>query len=251
MRFRRLGLGGLWAAAIACSLFGRAGWSQDRPADAVGGGGEASVRPGINEDFLNPDLNVEQWVARFEIESREIFASRREVLAACHLQRGERVADVGAGTGLYSRLFADAVGDAGWVYAVDISPAFVRHIVQQAGADGLTNLTAVLCSERSITLPPASIDLAFVCDTYHHFEYPGATLASIRRALTDGGQLVVIDFERIPGQSRDWTIEHVRAGKAEFRGEIEAAGFTFVEEVKIAGFHENYLLRFKKTAAAR
>ena len=58
----------------------------------------------------------------------------------------------------------------------------------------------------------------------------------------------MIDFERTPGQSRDWVIEHVRAGKAEFRSEIEAAGFSFVDEVKIAGFHENYLMRFKKRA---
>jgi SAM-dependent methyltransferase len=207
---------------------------------------EISVRPGINRDFLNPDLNVEQWVARFELESREIFAARQDVLAACQLRRGLRVADVGAGTGLYSRLFAEAVGNTGWVYAVDIAPAFVQHITQRAAADRLANLTAVLCTERSITLPPASIDLAFVCDTYHHFEYPRATLESIHRALAADGRLIVIDFERIPGQSREWVLEHVRAGKTEFRSEIEAAGFTFVDEVKIDGFRENYLLRFKR-----
>jgi SAM-dependent methyltransferase len=213
---------------------------------AVDASQEASVRPGINRDFLNPDLDVAQWVGRFELESREIFAARRDVLAACHLRPGMRVADVGAGTGFYSRMFAGAVGPTGWVYAIDIAPAFVNHIANQAAADGVTNLTAVRCSERSITLPPASIDLAFICDTYHHFEFPQSTLASIHRALADGGQLVVIDFERIPGQSREWVIEHVRAGKAEFRAEIEAAGFAFVDDVKIAGFHENYLLRFKK-----
>jgi ubiquinone/menaquinone biosynthesis C-methylase UbiE len=227
--------------ALFCTswiYFGGPAWSQ-----------ETSVRRGINQDFINPDLDVTQWVARFELESREIFAARRDVLAACQLRPGARVADVGAGTGFYSRLFAEAVGSAGWVYAVDISPAFVAHIAKQADAERLTNLSSVLCSERSITLPPASIDLAFICDTYHHFEYPQSTLASIHRALADDGRLVVIDFERIPGQSREWVIEHVRAGKAEFRTEIEAAGFAFVDEVKIEGFHENYLLRFKKTAA--
>jgi hypothetical protein len=58
--------------------------------------------------------------------------------------------------------------------------------------------------------------------------------------------LVLIDFERIPGQSRPWIIDHVRAGKQEFRKEIEAAGFELVEEVPITGFQENYCLRFKR-----
>jgi predicted methyltransferase len=119
---------------------------------------------------------------------------------------------------------------------------------RQAEADRLANLSVVLCSDRSIRLPPASIDLAFICDTYHHFEYPASTLASIHRALRPQGQLVVIDFERIPGQSRDWVLEHVRAGKAEFRSEIEAAGFEFAAQPEIRGFRENYLLRFRKKA---
>jgi predicted methyltransferase len=228
------------------ALFSAVARSQDRPATIDGTSNNSSVRPDINREFRNPDLDVQQWIARFELESREIFAARREVLAACQLKRGSRVADIGAGTGLYSRLFADAVGEGGWVYAVDIAPAFVRHIAQRAEADRLANLSAVLCTERNVTLPPASVDLAFVCDTYHHFEHPQATLASIHRALSEGGRLVVVDFERIPGQSREWVVEHVRAGKAEFRAEIEAAGFAFVDEVKVEGFRENYLLRFKK-----
>jgi uncharacterized protein (TIGR01244 family) len=207
---------------------------------------EPSVRPGINTNFLQPDLDVSEWIGRFEIESREVFAARNEVLQAIGLKPGARVADIGAGTGLYTRLFAEAVGPDGWVFAVDISPSFVRHISQRAHDDRLQNATAVLCPENSVSLPPDSVDVAFVCDTYHHFEYPRSTLASIRRALRPGGSLVLIDFERIPGASRAWIIDHVRAGKDEFRGEVEAAGFALVEEVTIAGFEENYFLRFQK-----
>ena len=57
------------------------------------------------------------------------------------------------------------------------------------------------------------------------------------------GALVVIDFERIEGK---WTMGHVRAGKEVFRKEIEDAGLTFVEEVKLEGLKENYFLRFRK-----
>jgi predicted methyltransferase len=71
-------------------------------------------------------------------------------------------------------------------------------------------------------------------------------LASIHAALQPGGELVVVDFDRIPGVSREWLLTHVRADKKTVRKEIEAAGFRFVEDVPVAAFQENYLLRFRK-----
>lgn len=207
---------------------------------------EQSVRPKINENFLDANLDVEQWLQRFEGESREVFAGRDDVVQACEIKPGVSVADVGAGTGLYTMLFADATGSEGWVYGVDISPRFLEHLNERADHRGVKNITAVLGSQRSVNLPPDSIDLAFVCDTYHHFEYPRSMLSSLHRALRDGGSLIIVDFERIPETSREWILNHVRAGKEEVRREIEAAGFEFVEEVEIASFQENYLLRFRK-----
>ena len=73
-----------------------------------------------------------------------------------------------------------------------------------------------------------------------------ATLASIHRALRPGGTLVIVDFDRIPGVSREWLLGHVRCGKQQVIAEVEAAGFAFVEEVPL-GFEENYFVRFRKT----
>ena len=67
----------------------------------------------------------------------------------------------------------------------------------------MKNVTGVVATDRSVELPAASIDLAFICDTYHHFEFPLRTMESLHRALRPGGQVVVIDFERIEGQSSD------------------------------------------------
>jgi hypothetical protein len=55
---------------------------------------------------------------------------------------------------------------------------------------------------------------------------------------------VVVDFERIPGESRDWVIEHVRAGKEVFAKEIEGEGFVDRREIKVPGLVENYLMVF-------
>ncbi len=207
---------------------------------------EESVKPGINENFLNPDLDVDEWVKRFEIESREVFSARIEILKALALAPGEAVADVGAGTGLFTAAMSKAVGDGGKVYAVDISEAFVKHLKARAADEKLANVEAVLCDEDSVKLPAASVDVVFVCDTYHHFEFPKSTLASIHEALKPGGRLIVVDFERIPGESSEWILNHVRAGKEEFTAEIEAAGLKLEEALKIPGLKENYALRFRK-----
>ncbi len=207
---------------------------------------ETSVRPGINDSYLDPNLDVDNFIKRFEVESREIFASRHEVIRACRIQSGWHVADIGAGTGLFTRLFSPTVGNEGCVFAVDISPRLLQHVRQQVHQLSLENVTPVLCAENSINLPANSIDLAFVCDTYHHFEYPQSSLRSIYRALKPGGRLIVIDFKRIPGKSREFILGHVRAGQEVFRSEIEQAGFKFIEELAISGFDENYFMRFAK-----
>ncbi len=72
------------------------------------------------------------------------------------------------------------------------------------------------------------------------------SLASIYRALKPGGRLVFIDFERIPGKSREFLIGHVRAGKEVFQSEVVSVGFEFTDEIKVDAFEENYLLRFTK-----
>ncbi len=175
-----------------------------------------------------------------------MFRCRQEIVDAVTLEKGNRVADVGAGTGLFTMPFAKAVDDEGWVFAVEIALPFLERIGELADEEGLSNVAPVLGGERNVRLAPESVDVVFVCDTYHHFEYPQSTLASIRRALRAGGRLVIIDFERIPGESSEWVLGHVRAGKDTVRQEIEAAGFQFVGETDVEGLEENYFIEFKK-----
>jgi ubiquinone/menaquinone biosynthesis C-methylase UbiE len=227
------------AAAGVLSLLGLAA--------CAGAPAEVSVRPGINEDFTSPSLDVGAMAQRFEAESREIFVHRTAIARAVGLQPGMVAADVGAGTGIFVDLFARDVTPSGRVYAVEISPRFVDVLRERAAARGHRHVEAVLCSERDVGLPPDSTDAVFACDTYHHFEYPRSTLASIHRALRPGGQFVVVDFERIPGTSRQWILDHVRCGKEQVVAEVREAGFELVEEVPL-GLAENYFLRFRKVS---
>ena len=214
---------------------------------ALAGAQDQSVRPGINEKFLDPKLEPAEWTERFETESREIYHQREKILAAVGLKPGMVVADVGAGTGLFTLPFAKAVGETGKVYAVELARNFLKLIRTRAERASVPNIETVHCTERSVELPEASIDLAFICDVYHHFEYPQDSLKSLHRALKPGGEIVLIDFIRIEGKSSDWVLGHVRAGQEVFEAEIKAAGFEKVGEEK-GLLEENYFVRFRKMA---
>jgi predicted methyltransferase len=206
---------------------------------------EKSVKPGINKPFEDPD--VKEFVGKFETESREIYAKRKEILEKCKVKVGMDVADVGAGTGLFTRLFAEAVGPKGKVYAVDIAPKFIEHIEKTCKEAGLKNVTGVVCKPDSAELPEGSVDLVFICDTYHHFEFPQKTMASLHKALRPGGQLVLVDFHRVEGKSPEWVLGHVRASQEVFSKEIVDSGFKQVGEEKF--LKENYFVRFERVKA--
>jgi len=206
---------------------------------------QQSVKPGINDKFLDPAMKVEEWTEKFETESREIFHRRNEIIASVGLKPGMKVADVGAGTGLFTLPFANAVGGEGKVYAVEIAPKFLTHIRARAEKANITNVETILCTARSVELPENSINLAFICDVYHHFEFPQASLASLHKALKPGGEIVLVDFKRIPGESSEFVMGHVRAGQEVFESEIVAAGFEKVGEVKDV-LKENYFVRFRR-----
>jgi predicted methyltransferase len=206
-------------------------------------GQDQSVKPGINDSFRDP--NVDDFKERFEIESREVFSRRAAIVEACEIVPGQTVADIGAGTGLFTRLFSEAVGKDGQVIAVDIAPKFLDHIRETSRQLGHTNVDTLLCTADSTELPAKSIDVAFICDTYHHFEFPQKTMTSLHRALKPGGRVILIDFVRIEGTSSDWTMDHVRAGQEVFEEEIKQAGFKKVAEKKDL-LQENYFVIFEK-----
>jgi SAM-dependent methyltransferase len=190
---------------------------------------------GINDTFLSEDLEVDEYVERFEGESRAVYAQREAIVEALRLSPGDSIADIGAGTGFFSLLFVDAVGDEGEVHAVEISPNFLEHLRTLSSDRTSGTLKVVEGTARSVALETNTIDAAFICDVYHHFEYPEDSLSSLRKAIRPGGSLYLIDFHRIPGESPEWLLEHVRAG------------FELSEEIVLEGLEDNYFLRFENS----
>lgn len=220
------------ALLLAIALFGIAitSWAQ-----------EESIRPGINKPFENPD--VENWLARFERDDREVYTRRDEIVSVLNLEPGMDVADIGAGTGFFTMLFAQKVGPDGIVYALDIAENFITHISEKAEELGLGNVRGIVNPADSTTLAPTSVDVVFLAHTYHHFEYPFKMLESIRSALRPEGIVVLIGFERIEGVTAKFVLNMVRAGKGTFTDEFKNAGFELIEELPFSKKH--YILKFR------
>ena len=203
---------------------------------------QESVRPGINASFNNAtDEALASFVERFEKEGREVYDQRQEIVAACQLRPAMSIADIGAGTGLFTGLMAPSVAE---LFAVDISQKFLDHVAENSKKNGNANVRTVLCDQTSCNLKPDSIDVAFICDTYHHFEFPYRTMRSIRNALKPNGIVVLVEFDRTEGKSSEWILKHVRADRATFTREIELAGFEEIELIDDI-FETSYLKRFK------
>jgi ubiquinone/menaquinone biosynthesis C-methylase UbiE/copper chaperone CopZ len=208
--------------------------------------GPAPYPAEMNKKCVDPKADIEQFVKRFESESRDIYVKRQDIARSVGLRPGDAVADIGAGTGLFTLLFAEQVGPKGTAYAVDIGPAFLKYIAEQATKHGHEGaITTVLNTQDSAMLPSNAIDVAFICDTYHHFEHPEKMLASIHRALRPGGRLIIIDFD-LRKDSSDFVKQRARAPKKVYYQEITAAGFKLIDMKDVPSIKDNFYAEFRR-----
>jgi ubiquinone/menaquinone biosynthesis C-methylase UbiE len=114
------------------------------------------------------------------------------VVETLKLVPGSAVADIGAGSGLFTRTLAKAVAP-GVVYAVDINPNLLAHIEKSAKEAGLANVKTVLATEGDPRLPEA-LDVIFICDTLHLIAGPERYLRELHGHVRPGGRVAIISF---------------------------------------------------------
>jgi predicted methyltransferase len=196
----------------------------------------------INREYEG--RTAKSWERSFEREGREAHDRRDEIIALLELHPGMAVADIGAGTGLFTIELARAVMPGGIVYAVDPQQYFLAYVDARAEKAGVEDVRTVHADQHKSGLAAGSIDLAFLCDVYHHLELPHTYLADLHAALREHGKLAIIDYDRTRQGTREWMHEHIRADPAEFRAEIESAGFALVAEPKLLA--ENFVMIFER-----
>jgi len=141
--------------------------------------------------------SAEEWIKTLESKNRLESLKIYETLAALKLKPGMKVADIGAGTGVFTIPLAQAVKPGGTAYAVDIDQALLDHIAEKATEQGMTNVQVVLGAFTDPNLPD-DVDFALINDVLHHIDKRAEYLKNLAGYLKPGGRIAVIEF--IPGQ---------------------------------------------------
>ena len=190
----------------------------------------------------------EQWARRWDSPERDGWQKGQTVIDGLGLADDAQIADIGAGTGYFAARLARSVPN-GRVYAVDIEPTMVEHLVARAAREGLDNLRAVLGGAHDPHLPGngADIDLLFLCNTYHHIEDRPAYFDRLRARLSHRGRLVIVDYRP------DWVGEgpppEMRLSAETVTAELEKGGYRPVRRDETT-LERQYILIFEAAEAA-
>lgn len=138
---------------------------------------------------------TDRLVAAYERPSRVAALHIPAVVQTLGVGPGMSVADLGAGSGLFTRPFARAVGDEGRVYAVEIAPEMLAHIEATDRERGIRNVRTVLAGATDPGLPD-KVDLVFMCDMLHQVPDKSGYLDTVGKYLQAAGRIAVIDLER-------------------------------------------------------
>ena len=151
-----------------------------------------------------------------------------EIVRTMGLRPGAVVADLGAGTGYFTRRLAKAVGQSGRVYAVDIQPEMLRLLKENIEKAGIRNVVPVLGESDDPNLPRGSLDWILLVDVYHELQQPKATLVKMREALKPAGKVALVEY-RLEGLTALHVREEHRMSTKQVLSEWEPAGFRVVE----------------------
>ena len=127
---------------------------------------------------------------RFWIEAPHPFITRERLRAALDPQPGQRVLEVGPGTGYYSLPVAGWIAP-GRLDIFDLQQEMLDHTMRRAQAVGMENIHPTRGDARSLTYPDDSFDRAFLVTVLGEIPDQQAALSELRRVLKPGGRLVV------------------------------------------------------------
>jgi len=190
-----------------------------------------------NRDHHGP-RDVEQYIERLEDTGRDEHQQPDQVVQALQLAPDAAVADVGCGPGYFTLRLAKAV-PRGMVFAVDVEPRQLDRLNEHLTTAGIDNVVPVLAPHDDPRLPPASVDLVLIVNTYHHFDNRSSYLAKLRAALRPAGRLVNIDFFKKEMEFGP-PVAH-KIARDDSVSEFEAAGFQLIEEPTILE-HQYFLI---------
>jgi len=173
---------------------------------------------------------ADEWVATLEGPQRIASQKIDAVLSKLDLKPGMVIADIGAGSGLFSRPLAKAVAPAGKVYAVDIQQDLLDHINQRDKAESIRNIQTVLGEYDDPKLPARNVDLAFINDVLHHIQHRAAYLRALGTYIKPSGRIAIIEMDKNDPKTPHRNQPELLVAREEILHWMSDAGFKLVQE---------------------
>ena len=173
---------------------------------------------------------ADEWVATLEGPQRVATQKIDAVLSKLALKPGMVVADIGAGSGLFSRPLAKAVAPAGKVYAVDIQQDLLDHINQRDKEENIGNIQTVLGEYDDPKLPARNVDLAFINDVLHHIQHRAAYLKALGTYIKPSGRIAIIEMDKNDPKTPHRNQPELLVAREELLQWMSDAGFKLVQE---------------------
>ena len=161
------------------------------------------------------------WLER---EDREDEERPDRVLDVMGLRPGDVVADVGAGSGYYTRRIAKRVLPGGKVYASDIQREMLILLEQLATEEGVRGIETLQGTSTDPRLPEGALDWILLADVYHEMEAFELMLVRMRDSLAPGGRVALVEYRKEDGSANHIKPEHTMSVR-EVLAEWEPAGF--------------------------
>jgi 2-polyprenyl-3-methyl-5-hydroxy-6-metoxy-1,4-benzoquinol methylase len=173
---------------------------------------------------------AEEWEKTLESPNRTATQKVAEVLSDLSLKPGMIVADIGAGSGFFSRPLAKAVAPSGKVYAVDIQQGLLDYINKRDAEENIHNVQTVLGEFDDPKLPARDVDLAFINDVLHHIEHRAVYLKALGTYVKPAGRIAIIEMNKDDPNTGHKNQPELLVGREEIVGWMSDAGFKLVEE---------------------
>jgi ubiquinone/menaquinone biosynthesis C-methylase UbiE len=172
---------------------------------------------------------------RFWVEAPHPLITRARLRATLEPKAGERMLEIGPGTGYYSLPVAEWLSPDGHLQLIDVQREMLDHTMRRAGERGLANITAGVDDAQALPSPDNTFDAAYLITVLGEIPDQDRALRELRRVLRPGGRLVVGELFGDP----HWV------SPSALRSRAEAAGFRFERR---SGSALGYFARFARTA---
>ena len=175
--------------------------------------------------------DINEYIHHLEGSGRDEYQNPDEVIRALDLKPGMIIADIGAGSGYFTRRFSRAIGPTGTVIAVDVEQKMLDYNQQHIGDLGPTSHTQfILATPEDPSLPAGHVNLIFFCNVYHHLDDTEAYIEKTKTALAPNGRIVVIDFYHDERSGKLSFPKHHLVPQERVMKDMQTAGFKLVKE---------------------